>query len=109
VLKIDMTGLTGEELERELARHCSRHGVIRGLRIYPANGTLARPFALVDMETPAQAECLAAAFGRRTMGSAVVIVLQQEKAGAPAVLPKTRAPAADDTLDLILKELGSHS
>ena len=65
-----------------------------------------RPFALVDMETAAQAEGLAAAFGRHTMGNAVVIVLQQEQADIPALLPARRSgPAVDNTLSLIMEEL----
>ena len=76
--KIDMAGWSEKELEDALARHCSLHGTVKKLRIYPARGTLARPFALVDMETAAQAESLASAFGRRTLGNSVVIVLGRD-------------------------------
>ena len=78
MLKIDMAGRSEKELEDEVARYCSLHGTVKKLRIYKAGGTLARPFALVDMETAAQAECLAAAFGRRTLGNSVVIVLSRD-------------------------------
>jgi len=105
MLKIDMAKLAGKELEREVARCCSCYGIVKSLRVYPANGTLARPFALVDMETPGQAESLAHAFGRRAMGNSVVVILQQEQAG----LRPRNGPVSDNTLELILKELKSQS
>jgi hypothetical protein len=106
VLKIDLASLSERELEDAVVKYCSSCGNVRKLRFYPAAGTLARPFALVDMETAEQAERLAAAFGRLAMGNAVVIVLQQGQAAAPTLPPTSGGrPAMDNTLSPIMEEL----
>lgn len=76
MLTIDLASWSEKELEDTVASHCSLHGAVKNLRIYQAASPLARPFALVDMETAEQAESLAAAYGRRRMGNSVVIVLR---------------------------------
>lgn len=81
MLKIDVTGLSGKELENAVTRHCTAWGSVKKLRIYPVGDALARPYAMVHMETAAQAEGLAAAFGLLAMDNAVAIVLWQEQAG----------------------------
>lgn len=112
MLRVDMTSLSQQELEDTVARHCSSSGNIKKLRVYPTAGGLARPFALVDMETAEQAERLAARFGRHAMGAAVVVILQQEQAAAPTLPPPPvggGVPVLDNTLSLIMEELQRQS
>lgn len=101
-----MACLSEKEMENVVAERCAAFGPARKVTAYlDRKGMLKRPFALVDMETASQAEGLAAAFGRRTMGNAVVIVLQKEQVDTPTLLPvRSSAPAVDRTyLKNILK------
>lgn len=87
MLRINMSHLSEQELEGVVTEHCSCFGTVRKLKIYlPRNGSRARSFALVDMETPEQAARLAAAMGQLTLDNAVVIFLQQEAISASALL-----------------------
>lgn len=111
MLRVDMTSLSQQELEDTVARYCSSCGNVKKLRVYPPEGGLARPFALVDMETAEQAERLAARFGRHAMGNAVVVILQQGQAPAPTLPPPVGdgVPMLDNTLSLIMEELQRQS
>lgn len=83
-----MIGLSEKELEAVLAERCASFGVVKKLRVYlPTSDSCARPFVLVDMETPEQAERLAAEAGRLTLDNAVVIFLQHDRTGVPVPGP----------------------
>lgn len=87
MLRINMSHLSEKELEGVVTEHCSSFGSIKKLKVYlPRNGSRARSFALVDMETPEEAARLAAAVGQLTMDNAVVIFLQQESFSASTLL-----------------------
>ncbi len=87
MLKIKMSHLSERELEGVVTEHCSCFGAVKKLKIYlPRNGSRARSFALVDMETPQAAARLAAAMGQLTLDNAVVIFLQQEAISASVLL-----------------------
>ena len=83
-----------------------RRSTDKKLKIYPANGTLARPFALMDRKTAGPAEKLAAAFGRLTGDKALVMVPQNEQVEISTLLQaQSRGPAPDETLSRTMDEL----
>ena len=69
---------SAEELAAAVRRSCSLYGTVTKVQVYPepSNATV-RPFALVSMAAREQAEMLAAAFGGRTLGRTVMVVLQE--------------------------------
>lgn len=100
MLKINMTGLSEKELEGVVAERCASFGTVRKLKVYlPQNGSVARAFALVDMETPEQAAKLAAAAGQLTIDNAVVIFLQQDLLSAPTLVQARKARNGSEYAD----------
>ena len=90
MLTITMLEGSAEELAASVRRSCSLFGTVTKVQVYPEpSDATVRPFALVGMATREQAEMLAAAFGGRTLGRTVMLVLQEPAAGA--ALPRNEA------------------
>ena len=72
------------ELAASIRGSCSLFGTVTQVRVYPRpSDPTVRPFALISMVTREEAEMLAAACGGRTLGRAVMLVLQKSAAAAP--------------------------
>jgi hypothetical protein len=85
MLKVDLARSSDEELAGAVAAHCAPLGTVTKVTVYAARaGASARPFAIIGMETREAAENVSASFGGRTVGSAVVVFLEQL---ADAVFP----------------------
>ncbi len=77
VLHVNLAVLTEKQLENVITEHCSFFGAVKDVTIYwSPNCPLARPFAMVSMETRGGTERLAAAFGERRIGRSVIVLLQ---------------------------------
>ena len=78
-MKLNIAGMSEQEVERAVTESCSSYGTVKKLKVYlPRRDTVARAFALVDMTTRDEAAELASAMGRLFIGNAVVVFLQQE-------------------------------
>ena len=74
---------SAEELAAAVQRSCALFGTVTKVQVYPEpSDATVRPFALVSMAAREQAEMLAAAFGGRTLGRTVMLVLQEPVTGA---------------------------
>ena len=83
MLTITLLEGSTEELAAAVRRSCSLFGTVTKVQVYPEpSDATVRPFALVSMAAREQAEMLAAAFGGRTLGRTVMLVLQAPVAGA---------------------------
>jgi hypothetical protein len=93
VLTITMLEASAEDLAASIRRSCSLFGTVTKVQVYPEPSDAAiRPFALISMAAREEAEMLAAAFGGRTLGRTVMLVLQKPagaKAPAGAVARQT--------------------
>ena len=79
-----MLEASAEELAASIRRSCSLFGIVTKVQVYPEpSDATVRPFALISMAAREEAEMLAAAFGGRTLGRTVMLVLQKP-AGTPA-------------------------
>jgi len=77
VLKVDLSRLSEKELESTIANQCASFGTVKKVSLHLCrNSPLARPFALVSMETPEQTAKVASAFGRRALGGSAIIFLR---------------------------------
>ena len=82
MLTITLLEGSAEELAAGVRRSCSLFGTVTKVQVYPEpSDPTVRPFALVSMAAREQAEMLAAAFGGRTLGRTVMLVLQAPVAG----------------------------
>lgn len=78
MLKVDLARSSDEELASAVAARCAALGTVTKVTVYAARaGAPARPFAIVAMGTREAAENVSASFGGRTVGSAVVVFLEQ--------------------------------
>jgi hypothetical protein len=83
VLTITMQEDSAEDLAASIRRSCSLFGTVTKVQAYPKpSDATVRPFALISMATREQAETLAAAFGGRTLGRTVMLVLQKPAGGS---------------------------
>ena len=84
-MKLVLARSSDEELAGGVAAHCAPLGTVTKVMVYAARaGASARPFAIIAMQTREAAENVSASFGGRTVGSAVVVFLEQL---ADAVFP----------------------
>ena len=73
----DLNSLSLGDLKIEVARVCSTYGTVVRVVVHRSHAhTSVRAFALVDMSLLEEAERLAVAFNRHTMGTAVLLLLQ---------------------------------
>ena len=78
-LSVDMARLSAKELEKVIADRCTLFGTVKKVDLHLCrNSPLARPFAMVSMETSVQATKVASAFGRPALGGSAIIFLQQQ-------------------------------
>jgi hypothetical protein len=78
MLKVDLARASDKELAGAVAAHCAALGTVTKVTIYTARaGASARSFAIVAMGTREAAEKVSSSFGGRTVGSAVVVFLEQ--------------------------------
>ena len=78
MLKVDLARSSDKELADAVAAHCAALGTVTKVTVYTARaGSPARPFAIVAMGTREAAEKVSSSFGGRTVGSAVVVFLEQ--------------------------------
>jgi hypothetical protein len=92
MLKLDVARSSDEELADAVAERCSSLGAVGKVTVYSARGgTPARPFAIVAMGTREAAESVCARFGGRTVGSAVIVFLEQLAETIPAIGAGMRA------------------
>jgi len=81
MLSVDLSRLSEKELESVVASQCSSFGTVRKVSLHLCRNTpLARPFALVSMDTPDETERVASAFGQRPLGNSTIIFLRQTDA-----------------------------
>jgi DNA-binding NarL/FixJ family response regulator len=77
-LNVDLMRLSETDLEKAIAAHCSTFGTVKKVGLHLCrNSPLARPFAMVSMETEEQTAKVASAFGRPVLGESAIIFLQQ--------------------------------
>ena len=77
----DLSNLSLSDLKMEVARVCSAYGTVVRVVVHRSHAhTSVRAFALVDMSMLEEAERLAVAFNRHTMGTAVLLLLQPRPA-----------------------------
>jgi len=77
----DLNNLSISDLKSEVARVCSAYGTVVKVVVHRSHAhTSVRAFALVDMSLIEEAERLAVAFNRHTMGTAVLLLLQPRPA-----------------------------
>jgi hypothetical protein len=77
----DLSNLSLSDLKIEVARVCSAYGTVVKVIVHRSLAhTSVRAFALVDMSLVEEAERLAVAFNRHTMGTAVLLLLQPRPA-----------------------------
>jgi hypothetical protein len=82
---LPVTATTAEELAASVQRSCSLFGTVTKVQLYPEpTDASVRPFALISMATREEAEMLAAAFGGRTLGRTVMLVLHKPTSAPPA-------------------------
>ena len=82
MLTITLLEGSEEELAAAVRRSCSLFGTVTKVQVYPEpSDATVRPFALVSMAAREQAEMLAAAFGGRTLGRTVMLVMQEPGTG----------------------------
>ena len=80
-LAVDLTDLSPGDIERAVTRVCSPYGTVVKVMVHLSYAHMpSRAFALVDMSLPEEAERLAVAFNRHTMGTAVLLLLQPRSA-----------------------------
>ena len=80
-LAVDLNDLSAGDIERAVTRVCSPYGTVVRVMVHLSHAHLpSRAFALVDMSLPEEAERLAIAFDRHTMGTAVLLLLQPRPA-----------------------------
>jgi hypothetical protein len=78
MLKLDLACFTDEELAAVIADRCAPLGTVSKVTVYTAcAGVTTQPCAIVAMGTREAAEGVSTAFGGRTVGSAVVVFLEQ--------------------------------
>ena len=78
VLNVDLARLSEKELESVVASRCSSYGTVKSVSLHLCRGSpLARPFAMVSMETADETERVASAFGRPAIGSSAIVFLRQ--------------------------------
>ena len=82
---------SAEALAASVRQSCALFGTVTKVQVYPepSDATI-QPFALVSMAAREQAEMLAAAFGGRTLGRTVMLVLQKPAAGTARPLNEAR-------------------
>ena len=80
-LAVDLNDLSPGDIERAVTRVCSPYGTVVKVVVHLSYAHMpSRAFALVDMSLPEEAERLAVAFDRHTMGTAVLLLLQPRSA-----------------------------
>ena len=78
VLSVDLARLSEKEVEKAVISRCSSYGTVKNVSLHLCRGSpLARPFAMVSMETPDETERVASAFGQRAIGSSTIVFLRQ--------------------------------
>ena len=78
MLTITVPEASADELAASIRRSCSLFGTVTKVQVYPEpSDATVRPFALISMAARGEAEMLAAAFGGRTLGRTVMLVLQK--------------------------------
>ena len=86
MLTITVLDASADELAASIRRRCSLFGTVTKVQVYPEpSDATVRPFALISMAAREEAEMLAAAFGGRTLGRTVMLVLQKPAGGAAPV------------------------
>lgn len=94
---VDLGLLIEQQLENIVIEHCSLFGAVSKVTIYRSpSAPLARPFAMVSMETTGETRRLAAAFGERMIGQSVIILLQHA-ANNCAQMSRQWLPLESDT------------
>ena len=83
-LRDDLRDLSTTDLESLVAKMCSAYGTVMKVVVHASHAHLngIRAFALVDMSELEEAERLATAFGRRSVGTAVLLLLQPRAASS---------------------------
>ena len=98
MLKVDLRRSSDEELAALVAARCVPFGTVTKVTVYAARaGSPARPFAIVAMATREAAESVSARLGGRTVGSAVVIFLEQP---SDAAAPPVKGGVADNVVKI---------
>jgi DNA-binding NarL/FixJ family response regulator len=78
MLSVDLSRLSEKELENAIVSQCSSFGTVRTVCLHlNRSSPLARPFALISMETLDEAERVASAFGQHALGGSAIIFLRQ--------------------------------
>ena len=77
----DLNDLSAGDIECAVTRVCSTYGTVVKVMVHLSLAHMpSRAFALVDMSLPEEAERLAVAFNRHTMGNAVLLLLRPRPA-----------------------------
>jgi hypothetical protein len=72
----ELSDLSARDIELAVTRVCSAYGTVVKVMVHLSFAHMpSRAFALVDMSLPEEAERVAVAFNRHTMGTAVLLLL----------------------------------
>ena len=78
MLKVNLMRSSEAELAKEVTERCSSLGTVNKVTVYAANADASvRPIAIVGMGTREAAMSVSGMFDGRTVGSAVVVFLEQ--------------------------------
>ena len=80
-LAVGLNDLSPGDIERAVTLACSPYGTVVRVSVHLSHAHMpSRAFALVDMSLPEEAERLAVAFNRHSMGAAVLLLLHPRPA-----------------------------
>jgi hypothetical protein len=88
MLKLNLLGMTNDEIAETIASHCARFGFVKSITV-PETETK-RTFALVAMDSADDAEAVETIFGDGWIDDKVMIRLEQEERSIPSSLLRTR-------------------